>query len=73
MSPVASSLLFALAGVPLARAQECTLQFDGRVPADFALADFDAANDLFDSESVFGQGMFIRHHKLALYLESRPS
>ena len=57
MSTVASSLLFTLASLPLAWAQACTLQFDGRIAADFALADFDATNDFFDSDSVFGQGM----------------
>ena len=41
----------------LAQAQACALQFDGRIPADFALADFDAANDIFNPESVFGEGM----------------
>ena len=53
-----SSLLLALSGLPmLALAQDCPLQFDGRVPADFALADFDAANDIFDPDSVFGRGV----------------
>ena len=60
-----SFLIVSLAGVPLARAQACPLQFDGRVPADFALADFDAANDLFDSDSVFGEGMFWRADTIA--------
>lgn len=51
------SLLLAIVGVPLAQAQACALQFDGRIPDDFVLADFDAANDFFDPDSVFGEGM----------------
>ena len=53
---LSSLLLAALVAAPLACAQTCVLQFDGRISADFALADFDSANDFFDSASVFGQG-----------------
>ncbi|SPO01530.1 related to endoglucanase c [Cephalotrichum gorgonifer] len=52
-----SLLLSALFAVPVVWAQECTLQFDGRVPADFAVADFDAANDLFNADNVLGEGL----------------
>ncbi|PKS05998.1 hypothetical protein jhhlp_007831 [Lomentospora prolificans] len=46
-----------LSAAPLVSAQECTLQFDGRVPDGFAAADFDAANDIFSPDNVFGQGL----------------
>jgi hypothetical protein len=39
----------------LATAQDCTLQFDGRVPANFAPNTFDQANDVFSPDNVFGQ------------------
>ncbi|KAK1765884.1 hypothetical protein QBC33DRAFT_542795 [Phialemonium atrogriseum] len=38
-------------------AQTCTLQFDGRIPADFGVASFDTANNFFSSGNVFGQGL----------------
>lgn len=65
LSMMHALLLSALAGLPLVCAQACPLQFDGRVPADFALADFDAANDLFDPDSVFGEGMFPKFDAIA--------
>lgn len=34
-----------------------TIQFDGRVPSDTKLTDFDSANDLFGSDSVLGEGL----------------
>lgn len=40
----------------LVAAQTCQLQFDGRVPADLAAADFDAPNDIFSETFVLGQG-----------------
>ena len=42
--------------VSLAVAQECTLQFDGRIPNELAAADFDVANDIFNNAFVLGQG-----------------
>lgn len=53
MSP--QSLAYVAALASLATAQ--TIQFDGRVPADTELADFDAANDLFGNENVLGEGL----------------
>lgn len=40
----------------LATAQECTLQFDGRIPNELAAADFDVANVIFSNAFVLGQG-----------------
>ncbi|KAH7304245.1 hypothetical protein B0I35DRAFT_363436 [Stachybotrys elegans] len=40
-----------------AAAQKCPLQFDARVPQDFALADFDAPNDVFNSDFVKGKDL----------------
>ncbi|KAJ4393523.1 hypothetical protein N0V93_002735 [Gnomoniopsis smithogilvyi] len=34
-----------------------TIQFDGRVPGNTKLTDFDSANDLFGSDSVLGEGL----------------
>jgi len=55
MSPQQSLLVVLLA--PAVIAQLCTLQFDGRIPLDFAVDDFDAANDFFASDNVLGQGL----------------
>ncbi|KAK1828951.1 hypothetical protein QBC39DRAFT_142292 [Podospora conica] len=41
----------------LAVAQECALQFDGRIPNELAAADFDVANDIFNNAFVLGQGL----------------
>ncbi|KAK4213780.1 hypothetical protein QBC37DRAFT_400305 [Rhypophila decipiens] len=40
-----------------ALAQECTLQFDGRIDADLTAADFNDANDIFSNQFVIGQGL----------------
>ena len=37
-------------------AQKCNLQFDGRVPKDFAPTEFDDDNGIFDPEFVKGKG-----------------
>ncbi|KAK3317931.1 hypothetical protein B0H66DRAFT_555839 [Apodospora peruviana] len=42
---------------PLVAAQACTLQFDGRVPANLGAAGFDSANDVFSPTNVFGVGL----------------
>lgn len=34
-----------------------TIQFDGRVPENTELTEFDSANDLFGSDSVLGAGL----------------
>lgn len=47
--------LFLLA--PSAAAQACTLQFDGRIPADLTVTDFDTPNDFFSEQFVIGQGL----------------
>ena len=41
----------------LAVAQQCDLQFDGRVPSNFAAATFNSNNGIFDPNNVVGQGM----------------
>ncbi|CAI4213156.1 unnamed protein product [Parascedosporium putredinis] len=58
MAPSRSALFsLLLSALPLVSAQECTLQFDGRTPDDFAAADFDANNNIFSPDNVFGQGL----------------
>ncbi|KAK3356567.1 hypothetical protein B0T25DRAFT_497215 [Lasiosphaeria hispida] len=41
----------------LVAAQACQLQFDGRIDADLAAADFDVPNDIFSETFVIGQGL----------------
>ena len=41
----------------LVAAQTCKLQFDGRVPTDLTIVDFDKANDFFSEKFVIGQGL----------------
>ncbi len=41
----------------LVAAQICNLQFDGRIDADLAAADFDVPNDIFDNQFVLGKGL----------------
>ncbi|KAK0621826.1 hypothetical protein B0T17DRAFT_493998 [Bombardia bombarda] len=38
-------------------AQDCTLQFDGRIPGTLTAAGFDATNQFFGSGNVFGAGL----------------
>jgi hypothetical protein len=47
-----SSVLLAAS---LVAGQQCDLQFDGRVPGALALAQFDANNNIFSPDNVFGQ------------------
>jgi hypothetical protein len=54
---VARALPFVLGAAQVA-AQSCPLQFDGRVPKDFTLAEFDADNDLFNPGFVKGKSAF---------------
>jgi hypothetical protein len=54
-----SHYLAVLLGISQVSAQSCQLQFDGRVPADFSLSDFDTANDLFNPDYVKGRGTAI--------------
>lgn len=42
---------------PAALAQQCTLQFDGRIPSGTALKAFDAKNNFFNPQNVFGAGL----------------
>ncbi|KAI0105656.1 glycoside hydrolase family 131 protein [Nemania sp. FL0031] len=37
--------------------QQCDLQFDGRVPSNFAAATFDTNNGVFNPDNVFGKGL----------------
>lgn len=60
MLPI-SHVLAVLLAVTQVAAQKCELQFDGRVPKDFAPAEFDGKNGIFDPEFVKGKGgMFMR-------------
>lgn len=52
------SLASLLSLVSLGVTQKCTLQFDGRVPSNTALASFDATNKFFTSNNVVGQGIY---------------
>ncbi len=49
------SLAFALSALSLVAAQQCNLQFDGRVPGTFKAATFDTNNNVFNPSNVFGQ------------------
>ncbi|KAI0195575.1 hypothetical protein EV127DRAFT_459033 [Xylaria flabelliformis] len=52
------SLTSFLAIIPtLVASQQCELQFDGRVPSNFAAATFNSDNGIFDPDNVFGQGL----------------
>lgn len=52
-----SKALSVLSFVAAATAQQCNLQFDGRVPTDFVAADFDKNNDIFNPSFIFGQNL----------------
>jgi hypothetical protein len=52
-----SNILSVLSFVAAATAQQCKLQFDGRVPADFVAADFDKSNGIFNPSFIFGQNL----------------
>ena len=55
---LSSRLSFALSLIAsLVAAQTCKLQFDGRVPTDLTIVDFDKANDFFSEKFVIGQGL----------------
>lgn len=49
------NIIFSFYLSSLAAAQ--TIQFDGRVPENTELTEFDSANDLFGSDSVLGEGL----------------
>jgi hypothetical protein len=54
------SLVSFLATLPmLVASQQCDLQFDGRVPSNFAAATFNTNNGVFDPNNVFGQGLIV--------------
>jgi len=46
-----------LSFVAAATAQQCDLQFDGRVPSDFVAVDFDQDNGIYNPDNVFGQNL----------------
>ncbi|EFQ34601.1 uncharacterized protein GLRG_09745 [Colletotrichum graminicola M1.001] len=52
-----STLIFSLLAAAGAKAQQCTLQFDGRIPKASTVADFDAKTSPFNPSNVFGQGL----------------
>jgi hypothetical protein len=52
----AISLGLALSALSGVSAQQCKLQFDGRVPSTFRAANFDAANNIFNPSNVLGKG-----------------
>ena len=65
------SLLPILSELSVVLAQSCDIQFDGRVSAGSAVADFDATNNLFSPDNVFGQGWdFIPPSMVRLTLDS---
>ncbi|TPX07974.1 uncharacterized protein E0L32_010305 [Thyridium curvatum] len=45
-----------LSVIAAVKAQQCSLQFDGRVPGAFSAATFDTQNNIFSPKNVFGQG-----------------
>jgi hypothetical protein len=49
------SLLFAAIPVLAGCAQQCPIQFDGRIPANTTLTTFDTSASLFNPSFVFGQ------------------
>lgn len=53
----ASSVVGALLATSGVSGQQCKLQFDGRVPANFAVANFDTTNNIFNPSNVLGQGL----------------
>ncbi|KAK3991101.1 hypothetical protein QBC44DRAFT_341429 [Cladorrhinum sp. PSN332] len=55
MRSLSLPVLWSLAAV--ASAQTCTLQFDGRIPANLGLAGFDTANQFFSNANVLGAGL----------------
>jgi hypothetical protein len=48
------SLLPVVLGITTVAAQQCAIQFDGRIPADFTAAEFDSANGIFNPDFVKG-------------------
>jgi hypothetical protein len=52
-----SLALSLLAASRLVAAQTCKLQFDGRVPEDLTIVDFDSPNDIFSEKFVLGKGL----------------
>jgi len=52
----------------LAAAQQCKLQFDGRVPGGFSAATFDTNNNVFSPDNVFGQGSWALFFGLPILL-----
>ncbi len=53
------SFVSLLSALSVVAAQQCTLQFDGRVPGGFSAATFDAQNNVFNPANVFGQSMSV--------------
>ncbi len=51
------SFALSLIASSLVAAQTCKLQFDGRVPTDLTILDFNKANDFFSEKFVLGQGL----------------
>lgn len=54
---VASAIFGGLLATSPVYGQQCKLQFDGRVPANFKPANFDTANNIFNPSNVLGKGM----------------
>ena len=53
-------LLLLFTVIPATAAQQCPIQFDGRVPANTTLATFDTSASLYNPNNVFGQSMLFR-------------
>ncbi|TLS26262.1 hypothetical protein PpBr36_04099 [Pyricularia pennisetigena] len=54
---VASVLFGGLMATSPVYGQQCKLQFDGRVPANFKPENFDSVNNIFDPKNVLGKGL----------------
>ncbi|TLD15266.1 hypothetical protein PspLS_10667 [Pyricularia sp. CBS 133598] len=54
---VASAIFGGLLATSPVYGQQCKLQFDGRVPANFQPANFDTANNIFNPDNVKGKGL----------------
>lgn len=61
--------LTSVAFASLAAAQQ--IQFEGRVPANTKLTDFDSTNDLFGADNVLGEGL--KFSDLLLLPDIEPS
>ncbi|KFA69030.1 hypothetical protein S40285_08453 [Stachybotrys chlorohalonatus IBT 40285] len=57
MAPSLFRILPVLAGVTAVAGQSCSLQFDGRIPRNFTVADFDTQNGIYNPDFVKGRDL----------------